>query len=414
MDFSAYDSSMEREYDDSDVSVMIKQLCAKSDVISRFVVRLSGMIDQLQHEAKCCMELVRSPMKYDQTLNDVWEFETKAMNLETDFYGAANTSGENESESNSGVEANDSDESDNGDETNAINDSSPVGTANTSLEAIDEAGSVSLRLTLEESTNMETDRTTLQNTLAGMYDLDGIDINEDTLEELETSHTKTKDIVNDQVIIDKMNCYADVAKDPNSVDSKGSNCHDCKARVHINKQNLDIADDVADDVRVGKDDVDDVSVVPQRQISVVQTVQEISQLQCIDKVIGDLVVQVPRMQVVEKTVDIPQLQTVEKTAEAETSNFQQFEGTPQAREKQLENDVTGRVSESCKHFQLGAQFRDTADEHGNTHEHSMHSTYTEHQCRDNTSVTMTTDERSNDDNEKEGKQGEQGQGGSKA
>ena len=120
------------------------------------------------------------------------------------------------------------------------------------------------------------------------------------------------------------------------------------------------------------------------------------------------------MQVVEKIVEIPQLQIVEKTAEAETSNLQQFEGTPQAREKQLENDVTGRVSESCKHFQLGAQFRDTADEHGNTHGHSMHSTYTEHECRDNTSVTMTTDERSNDDNEKEGKQGEQGQGGSKA
>ena len=112
-----------------------------------------------------------------------------------------------------------------------------------------------------------------------MYDLDGIDINEGTLEELETSHHKTKDTVNDQKITDKMNCYTDVAKDPNSVDSKGSNCHDCKARVHINKQNPDIADDVADGVRVGKDDLDDVSVVPQRQISVVQTVQEISQLQ---------------------------------------------------------------------------------------------------------------------------------------
>ena len=106
--------------------------------------------------------------------------------------------------------------------------------------------------------------------------------------------------------------------------------------------------------------------------------------------IGDFVVQVPRMQVMKKTVETPQLQSVEKTAEAETSNLQQFEGTLQAREKKLENDVTGRVSESCEHFQLGAQFRDTADEH------SMQSTYTEHHYRDNTNVTMTTDERSNE------------------
>ena len=140
MDFSAHDSSMKREYDDSNLNVMIKQLCAKSDVISRFVSSLSGMIDQLQHEAKCCMELVRSLMEGDQTLNDVRGFETKAMNLETIFYGAVNISGENESESNSGVEANDSDESDSGNEANATNDSSSVGAANTSLEVIDEAG----------------------------------------------------------------------------------------------------------------------------------------------------------------------------------------------------------------------------------------------------------------------------------
>ena len=65
----------------------------------------------------------------------------------------------------------------------------------TSPEVIDEAGLVSLRLTLEESTNMKTDRTKLQDTLDGMCDLDGISINEDTLEELKTSHLKTKDTV---------------------------------------------------------------------------------------------------------------------------------------------------------------------------------------------------------------------------
>ena len=36
----------------------------------------------------------------------------------------------------------------------------------------------------------------------------------DTLEELETSHLKTKDTVNDHVIIDKMSCHTGVAKGP--------------------------------------------------------------------------------------------------------------------------------------------------------------------------------------------------------
>ena len=42
---------------------------------------------------------------------------------------------------------------------------------------------------------------------------------------------------------------------------------------------------------------------------------EIPQPECIDTVVDDPVVQVPRMQVVEKTAEIPQLQTVEKIAE---------------------------------------------------------------------------------------------------
>ena len=92
-------------------------------------------------------------------------FETRAMNLETKFYGAVNALGENESESNSNV------------------DSNPFGVTNTSPEVIDKAGPVSLRLTLDESTNMETDRVTLLDT-SGLYDLDGVDIDEDTSEKL--------------------------------------------------------------------------------------------------------------------------------------------------------------------------------------------------------------------------------------
>ena len=188
-----------------------------------------------------------------------------------------------------------------------------------------------------------------------MYDLDGIGINEDTLEELKTSHLKTKDTVNDQVIIDKTNCHTDVAKGPNSVESKGLNCHDCKTRVHINKQSPDITENVADGVHVDKGDFD------------------------------DLVVQVPQTQIVEKTVEIPQLQTVEKIAGQETSSLRQSSGMLQAREKQPENDVSGRVSESRKCFQLGTQFRDTSSEHS-THEHDTQSTHIEHHHQDRQEV----------------------------
>ena len=207
-------------------------------------------------------------MRRDQTLNGVLEFETKTMNF-------------NENMSNSvmlipGVR-------------------SPIGIANTSPEVIDEAGRVSLRLTLEASANTETDRTTLQDTLEGMYDLDGININKDTLEEPKTSHHETKDTANDQVIIDTMNCCTDIAEDPKSVDSKELNCQDCEPRIRINKQSSDIADDM----HVGKGDLDDVCTMNEAQKKMLRAVQ---------------------------------------CNEAETSNLRQFEGMLQAREKQLEND----------------------------------------------------------------------------
>ena len=178
----------------------------------------------------------------------------------------------------------------------------------TSPEVIDEAGFVSTRLTLDESKNTETDRAKFQDTIEGMHDPKGINIHEDTLEEPKT----------------------DTTKGPNSVDSKELNCQDCKTRVHINKQSPDIAEDVADGVHVDKGDFD------------------------------ELVVQVPQAQIVEKTVEIPQVQTVEKIAGEETSSLRQSAGMLQADEKQLENDVSGRVSESRKCFQLGTQFRDTS------------------------------------------------------
>ena len=76
MGFSVPGSSMERDHDDSDVSVMIKQMCAKSDIMSPFVFHLSGMkdtIDRLQHEAECCIELVRASIRRDRALAGMQE-----------------------------------------------------------------------------------------------------------------------------------------------------------------------------------------------------------------------------------------------------------------------------------------------------------------------------------------------------
>ena len=81
-------------------------------------------------------------------------------------------------------------------------------------------------------------------------------------------------------------------------------------------------DDIAGGVHVGENDLDDVPVVTQRQIPMVQRTRT---LQCMDKVVDNLVVQVPRVQVVEKTVEIPQLQTVEEPAE--TPQTQTIQGS---------------------------------------------------------------------------------------
>ena len=178
-----------------------------------------------------------------------------------------------------------------------------------------------------------------------MYDPNGINIHEDTLEELKT----------------------DTAKGPNNADSEGVNRHPCQTRVHINKQSPDITEDVADGVHVDKGDFD------------------------------DLVVQDPQAQIVENTVETPQLQTLEKIAGEETSSLRQSAGMLQAREKHPENDVSGRVSESRKCFQFETQFRYTSSEHS-THEHGTQSTNIEHHYQDNMcTTTITDDELTNDD-----------------
>ena len=53
MGFSVFGSSVKRDHSDSDLNDTKKQVCAKSDTLSRFVSHLSGMkdtIDRLQSE----------------------------------------------------------------------------------------------------------------------------------------------------------------------------------------------------------------------------------------------------------------------------------------------------------------------------------------------------------------------------
>ena len=154
-------------------------------------------------------------------------------------------------------------------------------------------------------------------------------------------HTQSLDPVKDVLVViqiqvpvqrmvetPQLRFIAIIANDLSNVNRKGSNYQDCEALFPINRQGPDIAGGV----HVGKKDHDDVSVVTQRQISTVQTVQktkEIPQLQCIDKVVDNPVVQVPRVQVVEKIVEIPQLQTVEKIAETPQTQTMQGTQTPE-------------------------------------------------------------------------------------
>ena len=142
---------------------------------------------------------------------------------------------------------------------------------------------------------------------------------------------------------------------PSRVRSKGLNCQNCEERTYINKQSPNLTEDATDGVYANK---------------------------------GDLVVQVPQMQ-----------------------GVRQSAGMLQADGKQPENDVSGRVSESRKCFQLVTQFRDTSREHS-TPVQDTQSTHIEHHQRNSTCTTVITDdELINDD---EGKMEEVEQGGDKA
>ena len=69
-------------------------------------------------------------------------------------------------------------------------------------------------------------------------------------------------------------------------------------------------DNVADGMHVGKNDLDDVSVVAQRQIPMVQSTRA---LQCIDKVVDNQVMQVP--QVAEQDTEVPKTSSRDRTSQ---------------------------------------------------------------------------------------------------
>ena len=85
------DSSMKRECDGNDMSILNKQICAKSDVISQCVLSLSGMADQLRRKTKRCMRLIGtlqeealSEMNHESYCDEETLKMIKKRNLEAD------------------------------------------------------------------------------------------------------------------------------------------------------------------------------------------------------------------------------------------------------------------------------------------------------------------------------------------
>ena len=192
------DSSMNRECDDNDMSILIKQICAKSDIISQCVLCLSGMTDQLRRKTKRCMRLIGtlhgealSEMNHESYFNEETSKMIKKRNLETDV----------------------------------MND-----TMFTSPGVIDEAGQASVKLALEELKDEDTNRTTMQDTFVSV----------NTLEEMNT---------NNQLITDKLGCQVP-EQERQWVETNGTYKDRCMAAANTvkgtcnNEQGFDIAGNV--------------------------------------------------------------------------------------------------------------------------------------------------------------------------
>ena len=371
--------SMERE---CDVSVLIKQICTGSDIMSQCVLCLSGMTDQLRRKMERCMRLIGTLQGVACVSSERGVSDSKKMSdsdcssvrfllneemSDGDHRGSQNnkivdilrvdlqTLEKMESElfkaegaqfvglkclimrlinrletemSHISYYCNEETSMIDKKKENPEADVMSSSTMFTSPEVIDEA----------ELENVEANRTAMQDTLVGKYQLDGVN----TLEEMN---------VNDQMNTDKQN-------------------PDIAGETHINKSDLD--DRAGDQVIMSEYASDEI----------------------------------------EDAVPLVHLMTGRNTLHtvAATLDPQQFEGMPQAYVKH-ENDNTGGVSESQKCFQLGTQCRDSSSEHS-THEHDTRSTHIEHHHQDNMCITTMTDEELT--NDEEGKMGKAEQGGGKA
>ena len=119
--------------------------------------------------------------------------------------------------------------------------------------------------------------------------------------------------LHDSVRLKQNQVYSRVTRD-NSIVTYGGTMDGTVRLLHC-----DILVKAAGDVHVGKNDLNDVYVVTQRQIPIDQIVQEtteIPQLQYIDNMVNISVVgivQVSRMRVVTKTDEIPQSQCIDES-----------------------------------------------------------------------------------------------------
>ena len=109
----------------------------------------------------------------------------------------------------------------------------------------------------------------MQDTLDGMFDLEGTNISKNTLEESRVFYYETKDAANYQAVVDKTDYCTGVAEDLSSVGSKELNYHDCEVMVRIHRQSPDIASGL----HVGKDDLDDMCAVTEAQAKLLHVVQ---------------------------------------------------------------------------------------------------------------------------------------------
>ena len=372
--------SMERE---CDVSVLIKQICTGSDVMSQCVLCLSGMTDQLRRKMERCMRLIG-------TLQGV--------------AGVSSERGVSDSEKMS-----DSDCSSVRFLLNeGMSDGDHRGSQNNKIVDILKQLMDETRVDLQTLEKMESELFKAEG--AQFVELKGLITRLINRLETEMSHISYCNEETSLIDEKKENAEADVMSSSamftspeviheaelKNVETNRTAMQDTLLvrtnsleKMNVNDQmNTDKQNpDIAGEIHINKSDLDDRA--------------------------GDQIIMSEyASDEIEDAVPLVHLMTGRDTLRtvAATLDPQLFEGMLQAYVN-LENDNTGGVSESPKCFQLGTQCRDTSSEHS-THEHDTRSTHIDHHHQDNMCITTMTDEElTNDDEDKMGKEE---QGGGKA